>query len=144
MSPGIVIRGGRRPVAPRFCLAGAMAVLLSACVGNSYMGIPLVSGQANPELQQLAARARAGDKQAQFELGIRFEQGNGVPQDKARAIKLYEQAASDSGGTMWVYSPSPGGGAPARVMPVDKGAREPGLEEAKKKLSAMDQRRNDK
>lgn len=58
----------------------------------------------------------------------------GVPEGKSSAIKLYRQAASDSGGTTWVYAPSPGGNAPARVLPVHRGSKQLGLDEAKWRL----------
>jgi hypothetical protein len=123
-------------------IRAAAAVSLAAataCATHSYMGIPLVPGQASPELQSLARRAQSGDKQAQLDLGIRFEEGVGVPVDRKRAIRLYRQAASDSGGPIWVYAPSPGGGAPARVVQVDRGVAESGLEQAKRRLSAVAQ-----
>ena len=123
-------RGGARAKASRAqggvkaLVLGAILLATPACTTSSHMGISMIPGEASPEVQTLATRARAGDKPAQLDLGIRFEEGNGVPQDKARAIKLYRQAASDSGGTIWVYAPSPGNGAPARVMPVDRGPRQ--------------------
>lgn len=100
----------------------------------------MIPGEALPAVQALAQRAQAGDKQAQLDLGIRFEEGDGVPQDWGRAVKLYRQAASDSGGTMWVYMPSPGNGAKGLVQPVDRGPQQAGLDEAKFRLSALDQR----
>jgi len=111
-----------------------------ACASSDYMGLSMAPGAALPEVQALARRAQAGDKQAQLDLGIRFEEGNGVQQDKKRARKLYRAAASDSGGTAWVYMPSPGNGAPGRVIPVDKGPRQPGLDEAKAKMSIHEAR----
>ncbi|WP_066518546.1 SEL1-like repeat protein [Sphingobium cloacae] len=102
------------------------------------MGIALLPGAAEPTLQNLAARARAGEKEAQLDLGMRFEEGNGVPQDKARAMKLYRQAASDSGGTVWVYMPSPGNGVKGRVVPVYRGPRQVGLEDARVISKARD------
>jgi hypothetical protein len=61
-----------------------LALPLWACANGSYGGIPLVSGAASVELQDLARRAQAGDKHAQLELGIRFEEGRGVPVDRKR------------------------------------------------------------
>ena len=49
-------------------------------------------------------------------------------------MKLYRMAAKDDPGTQWVYMPSPGGGAPAMVMPVRTGAPRAGLDEAKRRL----------
>lgn len=124
----------------KFLPAALAMFALSACVSSEYMGISLRSGAAESELQALARRARAGDKQAQFELGIRYEEGRGVPIDIRRAKKLYTLAASDSGGTIWVYVPSPGNGAPSRVIPVNKGLRQTGLEEAKSRLQGNPRR----
>jgi hypothetical protein len=121
----------------RACAAVSLAAV-SACAAHSYMGIPLVPGRASPELQSLAHRAQSGDKQAQLDLGVRFEEGNGVPVDRKRAIILYRQAASDSGGTIWVYSPPVGNEAHGRVIQVGGGSRKPGLTQAKLRLEAMD------
>ena len=136
-------RGGARAKASRAqggvraLVLGAILLATPACATSSYMGISMIPGEASPEVQGLAQRARSGDKQAQFDLGIRFEEGNGVQQDKRQAMKLYRQAASDSGGRIWVYAPSPGNGAPARVIPVDKGPRQAGLEEAKSRYELI-------
>lgn len=152
---GIVQHDGRTALAlERGCFAAEIAgvtlrfvagiapaaalLLLQACASsNSYKGIPLVAGRANPELQQLANRARAGDKKAQLELGIRFEEGRGVPVNVGQARGLYRQAESDSGGTMWVYSPPVRNGATGRVVPIDKGIMQPGLIDARQRLDAL-------
>ena len=116
---------------------------LGSCASPShYMGIDLVSASTaaseQTELQQLARRAQAGDKQAQLELGARFEEGRGVPVDLDKARKLYAAAASDSGGTIWVYSPPVGNGTKGRVIPVNTGAKQVGLAEAKKLLARLE------
>lgn len=122
---------------PTALLIGSAFLGASACASFSYMGISLMPGTAAPEVQMLAQRAMAGDKQAQLDLGIRFEEGNGVPHDTKRAMNLYRAAASDSGRRMWVYAPSPGNGAPARVIPIDRGPRQKGLEEAKRRANEL-------
>lgn len=101
------------------------------------MGISLKPGMAGPALQQLAMRAQSGDKQAQLELGIAYEEGRGVPVDLARARALYQSAASDSGGTMWVYVPPVVKGQSGRVMPVEREPRMLGLEMARRRLEAL-------
>lgn len=111
----------------------------SGCTGNAYMGIPL-TGAVDPALRSLAARASAGDKQAQLELGIAFEEGRGVPFNSGRAEKLYRLAASDSGGKSWVYSPPVGDGSIGRVIPVDLGTPQTGLLEAKQRLALLQSR----
>ena len=126
------------------CAIGTVLLGTAGCAGSSYMGISLAPGQTTSEVQLLARRAQAGDKQAQLDLGIRFEEGNGVPQDWKRAISLYHQAATDSGGATWVYAPSPGNGAPARVIGVDNETGQLGLEEARRRLEIVIQRQDDK
>ena len=101
------------------------------------MGISLAAGQVDTKLQQLATRARAGDKHAQLELGIAFEEGRGVERDLTKARNLYRLAASDSGGRMWVYLPSVGNGTKGRVMQVDRGPKISGLTEAKTRLDLL-------
>ena len=109
---------------------------VSACSSTRYMGISLQPGAADSTLQHLAARAQAGDKQAQLDLGIRFEEGSGVVQSREHAMHLYRQAASDSGGTMWIYSPPVGDGLPGRVIPIDRRVSQRGLSEARCRLAA--------
>ena len=95
------------------------------------MGVSLKPGGADPAVQALAARASIGDKQAQLDLGIRFLNGQGMTADKRRACDLFRLSASDSGGPLWIYTPSPGGGAPARVLPVQTATPTAGLASAR-------------
>jgi hypothetical protein len=69
----------------------------------------------------------------QYELGRRFESSTD-PNGLKKAIKLYRQAAGDSSGQFWVYTPSPGGGAPARVNQIEVGNRSEGISEARARL----------
>ena len=120
----------------------ALFVKFSACVGPVKASPALFDSRSlPPELQALAERARGGDQQAQLELGIAYEEGRGVAADRKQARKLYRMAAKDNPGTQWVYMPSPGGGAPAMVMPVRTGVPRAGLDEAKRRLQAMGDRR---
>jgi hypothetical protein len=117
-------------------------LLLSGCApATSFQGISLTSRTVSPELRSLAQRAEAGDKTAQLELGIRFEEGRGVPLDWRRAERLYGMAASSSGGTMMIYVPPVRPGGAGSVMPVDTGPRVPGLAEARERLRALRGRR---
>lgn len=129
----LVVSKGASTLAPL-----AAFLMLGACASNSYMGIPLNEGAAgDPVLRLLAQRAAAGDKRAQLDLGIRYEEGRGVELNKAKAKRLYRLAGSDSGGTLWVYTPSVGNGAPGRVMSLDRGPRRAGLEEAQSRLENL-------
>jgi hypothetical protein len=113
----------------------ALATLsLSACA-NPYADTPLAVGAADASLQEIARRARRGDKHAQLELGIRYEEGRGVRADLDRARQYYRQAASSSGGTFYIYSP-PVGRTPGRVIPVTR-PHAPGLAEARLRLERL-------
>ncbi|WP_143084882.1 hypothetical protein [Novosphingobium sp. CF614] len=73
------------------------------------MGIPLTAGAVDPELQQLAMRARSGDKHAQLDLGIRFEEGHGVVQNLLKARDLYFAAATERGAARLIVIPTSSG-----------------------------------
>lgn len=88
-------------------MALGLAVLaLPACAAGSYASISLAAGAADPELQALAARARAGDRSSQLELGLRFEEGRGVPRDRARACEAFLAQPGRSSPDLWLYSPA--------------------------------------
>ena len=100
--------------------------------------LALKRSYADMPLTALASKAQGGSKQAQLELGIRFEEGRGVERDVSKARKLYESAASDSGGTIWVYSPPVGNGTSGRTIPVNTGPKRSGLAEAKRRLEGLE------
>ena len=53
-----------------------------------------VGAQAQtPELDALRARTAQGDAEEQFLLGARYDNGMGVPQDDAEAVRWYGLAA---------------------------------------------------
>ena len=64
------------------------------------------------------------------ELGIRFEEGRGVPRDLEKARKLYRIAVISTGGTTFYYSPGANGNAglrtpgsyPSRANDIGQGA----------------------
>lgn len=76
-------------------------------------------------------RAELGDKKSQFELGLAYANGELVDRDCTQAERLLRLAASDTGGTLFVYSPPVGNGTTGRVIPVDRGPRQLGLRSAK-------------
>ena len=45
------------------------------------------------EIRKLLQQAKQGDAKAQFTLGLRYDDGLGVPQDDAQAVKWYRLAA---------------------------------------------------
>jgi hypothetical protein len=111
---------------------------LPAC-SNSYAGISLSAGEADPALQSLARRARAGDEHAQLDLGARYEDGDGVPRDLRRAEQLYRRASSPRSATQHIHSPAVGKHGQDRVV-VSTGLPKPGLEEARVRLKGLQER----
>ena len=101
------------------------------------MGIPLGAGLADPGVQQLAQRARSGDKQAQLDLGIAYEEGRGVARDLLRAERMYMLAAADIEGRKWIYLPPVTRVGSGRTIPIEQGARQPGLADAARRLEAL-------
>jgi hypothetical protein len=120
-----------------------VCVALGGCAApTSYMGISLAPGAAAGDVQDLARRAQAGDKQAQLDLGIAYEEGRGVEINLNRAERLYRMAAVDSGGVIWVYSPSTGNGDRGRVLPLSIGNSSQGLSLAQDRLASLQLRRS--
>ena len=78
----------------------------------------------------------SGDKQALFELGRRYETGNGVPIDLKRARRYYRAAANPTPNTIPVYSP-PVGKSTGQVLFLNTGRGAPGLPAAKTALARV-------
>jgi hypothetical protein len=123
-------------------LVSAAALVGCATQPDRFAGIRFDSAAHPPEVRSLAERAAAGDKRAQLELGIRFEEGRGVPASRRRAERLYRMAASYSGGgaELEFFRPMRPGGR-SHVTKVDGGRFVPGLPEARARLEALRQRR---
>jgi len=52
-----------------------------------------VCGVTAQDMQTLLEKAEAGDASAQFNIGLLYEEGWGVPEDDAEAVKWYRKAA---------------------------------------------------
>ena len=70
--------------ATRFVAVVAVLTALVLCVP--------VQAQT-PEIDELRVRAEAGDAEAQFNLGTSYDDGRGVPQDAAEAVRWFRLAA---------------------------------------------------
>ncbi len=121
-----------------FAFVFVASFALAACAAPaSYMGISFVPGATPTELQQLAMRAQNGDKQAQLDLGIAYEEGRGIAVDLKRARALYKAAATTIGGTIYVYTPPVKQGGRGMVMPVNLGSVVTGLPVARVRLKMI-------
>lgn len=61
---------------------------------NPYDALDATNGVANTKIEETKAKAERGDADAQHELGIRYYNGDGVPQDYAEATKWFEKAVA--------------------------------------------------
>ena len=118
-------------------LTAALLALLTGCSANQYAGISLTPGTAPDEIRHLAARAEDGDKAAMLELGIRFEEGDGVPRDLERAERLYRRAAESRPRIHYIYEPPLRPHGVGRYHPIQTGISSPGLIEARRRLEAL-------
>ena len=116
------------------CREYARELLARTRVADAPVSFPVV--HSTMPLVLLARRAQGGDKRAQLELGIRFEEGRGVPVDIDRAAELYRLAAADSPDEMTVYQPGVGG-APGTTITVPHAPASPGLPEAQDRLENL-------
>lgn len=69
------------------------AALLALLLVLPLAGQAVPPKREKPYILSLRARARRGQAQAQFELGVCYRFGQGVPQDEAEAVKWYLKAA---------------------------------------------------
>jgi hypothetical protein len=115
----------------------AAAFALHGCATHSHAALFDVGFGASAELQALSTRAAAGDKWAQYELGLLFEQGQGVPANRGRAMQLYALAGRDDPGKMTIYVPSSKSGGKSSLQTFDSGRRAKGLAVARDRLKQM-------
>jgi TPR repeat protein len=125
---------GRRALGAALLLCAASSICGCAQSSGSYAGIPLAAGAADPEIQNLARRARASDKQAQLQLGIRYEEGLGIAPNLRRARSVYLAASRTTGGRSALHLPSASGKGGVATIPVSTGPRVEGLAEARHRL----------
>ncbi len=120
----------------RLILSCILPLLLAGCAARDFAGISLAPGAAPPDVQALAARAEDGDKRALFELGLRFEQGRGVPTDLVRAEQLYAAAAASAPAYAHIRQVPVSKHGMAGIRRVQIGIV-PGLPEARTRLAAL-------
>ena len=85
----------------------------------------------------LRCHAELGVQSAEIELARRYETGNGVPLDFARAATLYRRAAADIPRTTPLYSPPVRPGGSGRVILVQNPNARTGSAEARYRLGLM-------
>jgi TPR repeat protein len=79
-----------------FLLFLGMSCLLQRALAQA---APSSSPLSSEEINQLQAKARAGDSAAQLALGKAYEDGNGMPQSDKQAVEWYKAAADQGDAT---------------------------------------------
>jgi hypothetical protein len=123
-------------------MLGIMSLwMLAGCTSLSPEPCPQITTDtaigSPAEITALQCNAARGAKFAQLALGIRYEEGIGVPLDLKKAARLYRQAATATPNTTYVYSPPVGTEKAGRVIPINLGPAEPGLPEAARRLALI-------
>lgn len=113
-----------------------VASALAGCAANRYAGVDLRPGYAPTEIQALARDARAGRSEALLALARRFEAGDGVPVDLARAMSLYAAILLPPERRFSVYQP-PINGQPGQAIPVTSFPQSPISREAVERLAVL-------
>jgi TPR repeat protein len=118
------------------------AVSLSGCANDPPLAPPPPLQPSDPLVEIVQLRAGRGDKNAQLELGVRYEEGRGVPRDLDRAEHWYRRAARDARRPSQVYSPAVGPHGRARILSVRGGGFSRGLPEARRRLRELREMRS--
>jgi hypothetical protein len=118
-------------------LSATAALALAGCVAGGRNCGPPVGSFAEAPLARLQCSAGAGDKSAQLELGIRYEEGRGVPADLRRAERLYASAARTRQIPNYVYSAPVGTEKTGRMVPIGPPRTIPGLLQARARLARL-------
>ena len=77
-------------------------LLLASSVAVGQLAAQQTKADQKP-IEEVKAKAEAGDAESQVELGFRYEQGKGVAQDQVEAVKWFRKA-----GRMWMMPGSRG------------------------------------
>jgi hypothetical protein len=70
-------------------------LLLASSVAVVQLAAQQTTADQKP-IEEVKAKAEAGDAKSQVELGFRYKQGKGVEKDQAEAVKWYRKAAEQN------------------------------------------------
>lgn len=74
-------------------LKKSLALLLCLLIPALAAGMALAATFTSEQIQKIRNDAEAGNADAQFNLGLMYRKGDGVPQDNALAAQWYQKAA---------------------------------------------------
>ncbi|MEN7536461.1 SEL1-like repeat protein [Aurantiacibacter flavus] len=85
-------------------MTALLAALLALQAPIAAGGADVLAAWSVETLADTEAAAKRGDKIAQYELGRRYEEGDGVDRDLERALRWYTRAAKSTASETSVYS----------------------------------------
>jgi hypothetical protein len=126
-------------------LGGCATPVEQACEGKTNIGAMLILGPTpllldalqGPDTKIASCLLASTSKEQALELALRMRVGIGAPKRPGVALKVYEQLARTTGGTIYVYSPPVGSEGAGRVIPVNTGPAIPGDGHAMRELGIM-------
>src|SRR5512133_478458 len=77
----------------------ASRLIFTLLLASSVAVVQLAAQQTNADqepIEEVKAKAEAGDEESQLELGRRYDQGAGVSKDQVEAVKWYRKAAEQN------------------------------------------------
>ena len=77
----------------------ASRLIFTLLLASSVAVVQLAAQQTKADqkpIEEVKAKAEAGDAESQVELGLRYDKGEGVAKDHAEAVKWYRKAAEQN------------------------------------------------
>lgn len=132
---GALLAGCASTTSPCRDLTGAEPRLSSAGGRTFIAGYDYADDASR--VRHLHCRAAQGAQDAELELARRYEEGEGVAADPAKAAALYARAAASAPVAAAIYMPPARIGGSGRVLRVDNPSTRNGLPEARFRLGRM-------
>jgi len=120
----------------RLIILISLVLSLQACASLLREHTACNQNHADTNIQSLMNAACSGDRYAQYQLGVAFDEGDGVETDPALAATYYRLAAAVNTGKSYIYVPG-AGKVPGYVTPIDNGQAHPGDARAKYRLALL-------
>ncbi|WP_375291537.1 hypothetical protein [Qipengyuania sp.] len=114
-----------------------VATSFGACASQRYAGLDLRPGAAPADIQQLARVTQSGSKQAQLDLGIRLQEGRGIPVDHGKAARPFARVATDSAENRMLFVPA-AGSLRSTILPIRQGTKITRSAEARARLQTLE------
>jgi len=127
-----------RQTAQRGLAIAAFALALGGCTTSGLLcGGEPATGSGARHIRWEACKARHGDKEYQYQIGRRYWEGDGLPHDRAEAVKWLSRAAEPvESSRTYVYVPPVGSRKFGTVQGFDMPG-EPGHPEARRLLEKI-------